>query len=128
MKDSEWKSNQRKATSTIRLALASAIKYTVLNETTPTKMWKKLEEIYVSKSLTNRLSLKIDLYTLIIEEEGNLHDHINEFNGLVYQLLSVGEKLSDEEQPQSNRSLVRSLLIGKNIIKLDDITTILWED
>ena len=43
------------------------------------------------------------------------------------------KKLSDEEQaisllaslPQSYRSLVRSLLIRKNTIKLDDITTIL---
>ena len=58
MKDSKWKSIQRKATSTIRLALAPAIKYTMLNEITPVEMWKKLEEIYASKSLTNRLSLK----------------------------------------------------------------------
>ena len=47
MKDSEWKSIQRKATSTIRLALAPTIKYTVLNETTPMEIWKKLEEIYM---------------------------------------------------------------------------------
>ena len=57
MKDSEWNFIQRKATSTIRLALAFAIKYTVLNETTPIEMWKKLEEICASKSLTNHLSV-----------------------------------------------------------------------
>ena len=44
------------------------------------EMWKKLEEIYALKSLTNRLNLKIDLYTLRIEEGGNLHDQINEFS------------------------------------------------
>ena len=38
MKDSEWKSIQRKATSTIRLALTPAIKYIVLNKTTPIEM------------------------------------------------------------------------------------------
>ena len=136
MKDSQWKSIQRKATNSIRLALAPTIKYILLNETTLTEMWKKLEKIYASKSLTNHLSLKIDLYTLRMEEEDNLHDHINEFNRLVCQLLSVGEKLSDEEQAiallaslsQSYRSLVRSLLIGKNAIKLDDVTIILRED
>ena len=94
MKDSEWKSIQRKATSTIKLALAPTIKYTVLNETTPMEMWKKLEEIYTQKSSTNCLSLKIDLYTLRMEKEGNLH--INELNQLVCQLLSVREKLSNE--------------------------------
>ena len=70
MKDSDqWKSIQRKALSTIKLALAPAIKYIVLNETTPTEMWKKLEKIYASKSLTNHMSLKIDLYILRMEEE-----------------------------------------------------------
>ena len=136
MRDSEWKSIMRKGTSTIRLALTPTIKYILLNETTPMEMWKKFEEIYVSKSLTNSLSLKIDLYTLRMEEGDNLHDHINEFNQLVCQLLSVGKKLSDEEQaiallaslPQSYRSLVRSLLIGKNTIKLDDVTIVLQED
>ena len=42
MKYSEWKSIQRKATSTIRLALTPAIKYIVLNETTPMEMWEKV--------------------------------------------------------------------------------------
>ena len=68
MKNSKWKSIQRKATSTIRLAFAPAFKYTALNETTTMKIWKKLEEIYVSESLTYCLSLKIDLYTLRMEE------------------------------------------------------------
>ena len=115
MKDNEWKSIQKKATSTIRMAFDPTIKYTVLYETTPIEMQKKLE-IYASKSFTNCLSLKIDLYILRMEERGNLHDHINEFNQLVCQLLSIGEKLSNEEQviallaslPQSYRSLVRS--------------------
>ena len=51
-------------------------------------------------------------------------------------MLNIGEKLSDEEQaiallaslPQSDRSSVGSLSIGKNTIKLDDVTTIPQED
>ena len=96
-KDSEWKFIQWKAASTI-MALALAIKNMVLNERTPTKMSKKLDEIYAPKSLTNFLYLEIDLYTFRMEEGGDLHDHINEFNSLVCQLLSVEEKVSDEEQ------------------------------
>ena len=42
MKDSEWKSIQRKGTSTIRLVLALTIKYIVLYKTTPMDIWKKL--------------------------------------------------------------------------------------
>ena len=89
-------------------------------------------DLYI-EALTNRLSLKIDLYILRMERGDNLHDHINKFNWLVCQLLSVGEKLSNEEQaitllaslPQYYRSLERSLLIGKNTIKLDDVIIVL---
>ena len=75
-------------------------------------------------------------YTLRMEEGGDLLDHINEFNRLICQLLNIGEKLSNEEQviallaslPQSYRLLVRSLLIGENTFKLDDVTTVLRKD
>ena len=66
-----------------------------------------------------------------MEEGGNLHDHINEFNRLVCQLLSVGEKQAIALLSfflQSYRSLVRFLLIGKNTISLDDVTTVIWKD
>ena len=43
------------------------------------------------------LCLKIEFYKLRMEARGNLHDHINEFNQLVCQLLNIGEKLSDED-------------------------------
>ena len=56
MKDSEWKSIQKKATTTIRLALAPAIKYIMLSETTPTK--KKLEGICASKLLNQPSELE----------------------------------------------------------------------
>ena len=62
----------------IRLVVALAVKYTMLNKTTPKEMWKKLEEIYALKSLTNCLCLEIDLYTFRMERD-NLHAHINEF-------------------------------------------------
>jgi len=75
-----WGRMQKKAVSIIRLALAPKIKYNVLKETTPITLWTKLESIYASKSLTNRLCLKMELYSLKMEECGNLHDHINAFN------------------------------------------------
>ena len=68
--------------STIWLAFAPEIKH-VLKETTPKALWEKLENIYASKSLTNRLCLKMELYQLKMEMGGDLHDHINKFNQLV---------------------------------------------
>jgi len=93
----EWTKIQRRVVSTIRLALAPEIKHNMLKETTPKVLLEKLENIYVSKSLTNRLCLKMELYQLKMEMGGYLHDHINKFNQLVSQLLNADDKLSDKE-------------------------------
>lgn len=136
MNASEWSKIQRKAVSTIRLALAPEIKYNVLKETTPKALWEKLESIYASKSLTNRLCLKMELYQLKMEMGGNLHDHINAFNQLVCQLLNADDKISEEEQallllaslPRSYKALVQTLLVGRTTLKLDEVTAALREN
>jgi len=64
IKEIEWTKIQRRVVSTIWLVLAPEIKYSVLKETTPKTLWKKLENIYASKSLINRLYLKMELYQL----------------------------------------------------------------
>ena len=64
MKDDNWKELQAKVVSMIWLILVLEIKYTVLNETSPVKLWEKLENLYIAKSLTNRLYLKKDLFEL----------------------------------------------------------------
>ncbi|GJY60807.1 retrovirus-related pol polyprotein from transposon TNT 1-94 [Tanacetum coccineum] len=65
MKDDVWKTMQKKDSSTIRLALAPEIKYSVLKEKTPKDIWDKLTNIYASKSLTHRLFLKMELTSLV---------------------------------------------------------------
>ncbi|GKA79966.1 hypothetical protein Tco_0786562 [Tanacetum coccineum] len=82
MKDDVWKTMQKKASSTIRLALAPEIKYSVLKEKTPKDICDKLTNIYASKSLTHRLFLKMKLYSLKLEEGSNLHDLLLSCEGL----------------------------------------------
>ncbi|KAL5131808.1 Retrovirus-related Pol polyprotein from transposon TNT 1-94 [Glycine soja] len=122
--------------STIQLALAPEIKHNVFKETTPKALWEKLKNIYASKSLTNCLYLKMELYRLKMEMGGDLHDHINKFNQLVSQLLNTNDKLSDEEQallllaslPRSFKVLVQTLLVGRSTLNLDEVTTALREN
>lgn len=68
MSDDDWEELKMKAMSTIRLSLAPEVKYNVMNETSATVLWKKLEKLYMSKSLTNKLFLKKQLYQLRMEE------------------------------------------------------------
>ena len=84
----------------------------------------------MSKSLTNRLCLKMELYQLNMEMGGDLHDHINKFNQLVSQLLNANDELSTEEQallllvslPRSFKTLIQMLLVGISTLNLDDVT------
>ena len=89
MKDDDWKELQAKIVSTIRLNLVPEIKYTVLNETSPAKLWKKSENLYMSKSLKNRLYLKKELFQLKMQASSDVTSHINKFNKCITQLLSV---------------------------------------
>ena len=54
MRDEEWEELETRVISTIHLSLALEIKYSVLNEKSPSDLWKKLErkKNYMSKSLT----------------------------------------------------------------------------
>jgi len=117
------------------LALAPEIKH-VLKETTPKALWEKLENIYASKSLTNRLCLKMESYQLKMEMGEDLHDHFNKLNQLVSQLLNADDKLSDEEQtllllaslPRSFKALVQTLHVGRSTLNLDKVTAALREN
>ncbi|GJR46767.1 hypothetical protein Tco_1314870 [Tanacetum coccineum] len=129
MKDDVWKMMQKKASSTIRLTLAHEIKYNVLKEKTPKDIWDKLTNIYASKSLTHRLFLKMELYSLKLEKGSNLHDYFNSFNQLVCQLANVDDAIKDEEQallmlsslPISYKPFVQNMLTGRTTLTFEDV-------
>ncbi|KAL5154734.1 Retrovirus-related Pol polyprotein from transposon TNT 1-94 [Glycine soja] len=132
----EWTKIQRRAMSIIRLALTPEIKHNILKQTTPKALWEKLKNIYASKSLTNHLCLKMELYQLKMEMGGDLHDHINKFNQLVNQLLNADVEHSDEEQallllislPRFFKTLVQTLLVGRSTLNLDEVIATLREN
>ena len=53
----DWKRLQMQAVSTIYMYLADKVVIHVLSETFSTVLWSKLEELYMTKSLTNTLFL-----------------------------------------------------------------------
>ena len=80
-----------RASSTIRLALAPEIKYNALKLNNPKILWEQLANTYQSKSLASKSFLKKDLFGLTIEEDGDLRDHLNRFNGLITHLNNLDE-------------------------------------
>ncbi|VFQ91499.1 unnamed protein product [Cuscuta campestris] len=134
--DAKWALLQKKAVSAIRLAIAPEIKYNYLTESDPRKLLEKLQSVYASKSLTNILCLRWELYQLRMESGTLLQEHINIFNQLVCQLKNADEKISDQEQallllaslPKTYRPIVQTLLVGRTKISLDEAMAVLREN
>ena len=53
----DWKRLQMQTVSTIHMYLTDEVVIYMLSETSPTVLWSKLEELYMTKSLTNTLFL-----------------------------------------------------------------------
>jgi hypothetical protein len=93
--------------------------------------------LYHSKSLLNKLFLRKKLYNLRIRDGDSVADHLNAFNTVVSQLVSVEIKISDQDKcisllcslPDSWDSLV--VAIGSNTISLkfdEVVSSLLLED
>lgn len=135
MSNDDWEELEMMAVSTIRLCLTPEVKYNVLNDTSAPVLWKKLENLYMPKSLTNKLFLKKQLYQLRMEEGTDIIDHLNVFNEIIARLLSVEVTIEEEDKalvllaslPSTFDTLVTTLLVGKDTLKVDEVTTALLE-
>lgn len=114
----KWSDMKLRAVSTIRLALAPKIKYTVLEESDPKALWEKLAKMFESKPLANKLFLK-DLLEIRMEAKGDLREHLNKFNGLITQLACLDETFKSED-----KAIMLSVSLPKeyNTIR----TSLLW--
>ena len=72
--------------------------YHVMEETSPKKIWDKLGDQFMYKTLTQKLYLKQKLYGLKMQEGSDLAEHINVFNQVVADLGNVEVKVDDEDR------------------------------
>ena len=59
---------------------------------------KKLEELYITKSLANKLRIKERLYTIHMAGGTSIQSHLNEFNSICVDLESMDVNIDDEEK------------------------------
>jgi hypothetical protein len=94
----DWKKTNQKVKSTIRLCLSDSVLLNVSEEATAKYLWENLGKLYQSKSLVNKLFLRKKLYNLRMRDGGSVAEHLNAFNTVVSQLVSVDIKILDEDK------------------------------
>jgi hypothetical protein len=69
MTDDKWEDLDEKALFALQLSLPPDVLREVMNAKSAAELWKKLEELYMTKSLANKLRLKERIYTIRMAEE-----------------------------------------------------------
>ncbi|GJW62303.1 hypothetical protein Tco_0111638 [Tanacetum coccineum] len=121
---------QRKAYNALILCLGDWVLREITKETTAVGIWKKLETLYMTKSLANHLYLKRKFYTFQMHPGKSHSEHIDEFHKMVGDLAVIDTAISDKDQallllltslPSSYDNFVETLLYGQDTLKLEDI-------
>ena len=92
MKAEEWNLLDRQVLRVISLMLSQNVTHNVVNEKTIVGMMQALAEMYEKLSMNNKVYLMKKLFNLEMSESGPVVEHLNSFNTVVNQLVSVGIK------------------------------------
>jgi len=133
MSNEDWEEMNLKAASTIQLCLVDEVMYNVMDEETATELWSRLETLYITKSLSNKMYLKKQLYGLRIKEGTAVLENLNFFNTVICELLPVDVKIDEEDKaliflsslPESYDYIVTTMLYGKETLILEEVTSTL---
>ena len=96
--DEEWEELELKTLSAIQLCLTLHVLREVFDKTTAVDLWVRLEELYMTKSLANKICSKERLYTFHMAESTPVQKHLNEFNSILVNLESLHVKIEDEDK------------------------------
>ncbi|KAG6430570.1 hypothetical protein SASPL_108640 [Salvia splendens] len=87
-----------KVLSTIQLRVSREVLREVFNEKSAAGIWSKLESLYMTKSLANKLRLKERFFILRISEGTPIQSHLDEFNSIIIDLENLDAKVDDEDK------------------------------
>ena len=130
----EKKAMIEKAHSAILLSLGDKVLRQVSKETTAVVLWVKLESLYMTKSLVNRLYLKQALYSFKMIEDKVLAEQLDMFNKLILDLENIDVKIDDEDQallllcalPRSHAHFKETLLYGRESLTFEEVQSALY--
>ena len=95
--EEEWEFEHQQVCGFIRQWVEDNVYNHIANESNAKDLWQKLESLYASKS-GNKLYLLNILINLRYKEGSFVSNHLNEFQGVLDQLSSIGIKFEYEFQ------------------------------
>ena len=139
MKDEEWEVLDRKALGTIWLFLASSMAFNISKEKTTEGVMSALGNLYEKPSASNKVFLMKRLFNMKMSEGRSVANHLNEFNTLTSQLISVKVNFDDEirallilcsllERWNSLAMAISSSVPSLNTLKFDDVVGIILRE
>ena len=129
----DWEELEEIAFSSIRMCLADQILSEVCTKTTAKGLWKRLENTYMGKNITNKLWLKKQLYSLRMNEGGDLIAHIQNFNQVCSEVMNLDVKIDEEDRALllfcsllgSYDGLITTLVYGKETLNFEEVVGVL---
>ena len=96
MKAEEWALLDRQVLGVIRLTLSRSAAHNVVKEKTTEDLMKALFGMYKKPLANNKMHLMKKLFNLKMAENASVTQHLNEFNTITNQLLSIEIDFDDE--------------------------------
>ena len=129
MSDQDKKALMEKAHNAIILSLGDKVLRKVSKEKTTDGVWAKLEGLYMTKYLVNRLYLKQALYSLKMHEDKSIDEQLDIFNKLILDLENIDVTIDDEDQallllnslPKNYTNFKDKLLYGRESLIMDEV-------
>ncbi|CAM8959845.1 unnamed protein product [Rhodiola kirilowii] len=117
------------AYSTLILHLSDKVLREVSKETTAAGVWLKLEQLYMTKTLTNRIYLKRKLFGFKMDSSKSIEEHLDDFSKIIIDLENIEEKIADGDQaimilnslPSSYSTLVETMKYSKDTLTLEEV-------
>ncbi|TXG74051.1 hypothetical protein EZV62_002630 [Acer yangbiense] len=118
-----------KAYSSLILGLGDKVLREVKKEKSAAGIWTKLESLYMSKAVPNRIHLKQQFFGFTMDERKSIADNMYDFKKLIQDLESLSIEIEDEDQalillnslPKSYANFVDTLKYGRQALKLEEI-------